>query len=131
MDRYIFPAIFQKENTGEILIRFPDLPGCITEGKDSHDAFIMAKEAMELHIWGMEEDGEEIPKPSDPYTIHLTENSFLGMIDVWMPMVRDEMSNRAIKKTLTIPKWLNDIALENRVNFSQVLQTALKKHLGL
>ena len=57
--------------------------------------------------------------------------SFVSIVEVWMPVVRDEMENKAIKKTLTIPKWLNDIAEENKVNFSQVLQSALKDYLGL
>jgi hypothetical protein len=48
-----------------------------------------------------------------------------------MPVIRDEIENKAIKKTLTIPKWLNDIAEQNNVNFSHILQSALKKHLGI
>jgi hypothetical protein len=48
-----------------------------------------------------------------------------------MPPFRDKMEDRAIKKTLTIPKWLNDLAEENRVNFSHILQDALMNHLGV
>ncbi|MBN2558660.1 MAG: type II toxin-antitoxin system HicB family antitoxin [Clostridia bacterium] len=131
MDRYIFPAIFEKGDIKGYSIVFPDLPGCITEGDDIAESFQMAREALELFIFDMEEEKDSIPVPSDPFRFDVPENAFISMVEVWMPVVRDEIRNRAVKKTLTIPKWLNDIATERKVNFSQVLQAALKKYLGL
>ncbi len=129
-DRYVFPAIFEYCEES-YTVTFPDLPGCITEGKDVDEALKMAKEAMELHIYNMEDDKENIPAPSKPESIKLPKHSFTSLIEVWMPPVRNEMRNEYIKKTLTIPKWLNDIALERKLNFSQLLQTAVKSKLGL
>jgi predicted RNase H-like HicB family nuclease len=131
MDRYIYPAVFSNGVHHGYTVCFPDLPGCITEGDTLADALHMAKEALELHMYGLEEDHDMIPEPSPPETIQMTEGSFVSLVEVWMPLVRDEMQNRAVKKTLTIPKWLNDIAEKNKVNFSQVLQLALKAHLGV
>ncbi|MCK5758317.1 MAG: type II toxin-antitoxin system HicB family antitoxin [Clostridiales bacterium] len=131
MDRYIYPAVFEKGEINGYTVSFPDLPGCITEGDNVSEANHMAREALELYIYDMEEEKELIPVPSEPFDIKLPKNAFVSVIEVWMPVVRDEMRNKAVKKTLTIPKWLNDVANENNVNFSQVLQAALKEYLGI
>ncbi len=131
MDRYIFPAIFEPGLRKGYTVSFPDLPGCLTEGDTMEEALYMAKDALELHLYGMEEDGDLIPEPTRPEDVTIAPKSFISLIEVWMPVIRDEMQNKAVKKTLTIPKWLNDVAEKNNVNFSQVLQTALKEYLGI
>lgn len=131
MDKYIFAAVFEPGDTKGYVITFPDLPGCITEGDTLENALVMAKEALELHLYGMEEDGDPIPQPTPPENIQVPEGVFVVPIEVYMPPVRDEMANKAIKKTLTLPKWLNDAAEKADVNFSQVLQQALKERLGI
>jgi len=129
-DKYIFPAIFSVDQDG-ISVEFPDLSGCLTCGNSEENALYMAKDALELHLFGLEEEGEQIPKPSNVSSLKLDENQFIALIEVWMPPIRDEMASKSIKKTLTIPKWLNDLAEEKKVNFSQVLQNALLAYLGL
>lgn len=62
----------------------------------------MAKEALELHLYGMEEDGDEIPNPSRPEELKIPEKSFVSLVEVWMPVIRDEMQNKAIKKTVEV-----------------------------
>ena len=131
MDRYIFPAIFEPGEIKGYTVSFPDLPGCITEGDSMEEALHMAKEALELFMYGMEEDYDTIPKPTAPENIVVPQKAFVSLVEVWMPIVRAEMENSAIKRTLTIPKWLNDIAEKNKVNFSQILQSALKEYLGV
>jgi len=131
MDRYIFPAIFEPGDERGYCVTFPDLPGCITEGDTLEEALHMAREALELHLYGMEEDGDPIPDPTPPAKIGVPEGAFTSFIEAWMPPVRDEMANKAVKKTLTIPKWLNDLAEQRKVNFSRVLQRALKEHLDI
>lgn len=91
----------------------------------------MAKDVLLLHLWGMEDDGDAIPEPSPIARLHLAAGQVTALIDVWMPAVRDEMANRSVNKTLTLPKWLNDLAEQRKVNFSQVLQAALKSYLGV
>ena len=129
-DRYIYPAIFHFADDG-ISVEFPDLPGCFSYGNDELQAVTNAKEALELHIFGLEDDSEPIPSPSHIREIKVIENETVVLIDIWMKPVRDYMQNKAIKKTLTIPKWLNDVAVENDVNFSQLLQVAIKNYLGI
>lgn len=129
-DRYIYPAIFNYADDG-ISVEFPDLPGCLTCGDTEEEALSMAKEAMALHLYGMEQDGDPIPMPSKVQDIATEQNQAVVLIEVWMPPFRDEMEQKAVKKTLTIPKWLDDLAQEHKVNFSHILQDALKQYLGV
>ncbi|MGB9792678.1 MAG: type II toxin-antitoxin system HicB family antitoxin [Thermacetogeniaceae bacterium] len=129
-DRYIYPAIFDYSEDG-ISVEFPDLPGCYTCGNDEEEALQMAKEALALHIYGLEEEGFPIPEPSPANKLKVGPNQVVVLVEAWMPPFRDEMKHRAVKKTLTIPKWLDDLAREHNVNFSHLLQNALKKYLGV
>ena len=81
MDKYIFPAIFEPGEEKGYCITFPDLPGCITEGDTLEEAFSMAKEALELHLYSMEEDGDAIPSPTEPSKIKINKNSFITLVE--------------------------------------------------
>ena len=129
-DTYVFPAIFHEEDDG-ISIAFPDLPGCLPCANDIEEAFVNAKEALQLHLYGMEEDGETIPAPSRAATITCEPNESLAMIEAWMPPFRERMANRATNKTVTIPRWLDTLAKKQHVNYSHLLQDALKRYLGV
>lgn len=132
MDRYIFPAIFEPGEQHGYCITFPDLPGIVTSGETVEESLSAAKEALELHLYGLEEDGEKIPAATSPHKVTLPDdNAFVNLVEVWMPLVRDEMANKSVKKTLTIPKWLNDAAEKHHVNYSHILQESLKHHLGI
>ena len=73
-------------------MEFPDLPGCLTCGETAEEAITMAKDALALHIWGLEDDGDEIPEPAPIANILLEPRQVPVLIDIWMPAVRDEMA---------------------------------------
>ncbi|KAB3524919.1 type II toxin-antitoxin system HicB family antitoxin [Alkaliphilus serpentinus] len=129
-DRYIFPAVFDYDDDG-ISISFPDLPGCFSCADSDEEAIYMAKEALGLHLYGMEEDGDDMPVPTSINKISLESNQAVVLVEVLMPTVRQAVENFSVKKTLSIPQWLNKLAIENNINFSQALQTALKEQLGI
>lgn len=129
-DTYIFPALFETNEDG-ITVFFPDLPGCLPCAYTMEEAFHNAKEALQLHLYGMEEDGEEIPEPSRLSDLQPEANQLVTLIDVWMPAFREKMLNKATNKTVTIPRWLDMLAKKNNVNYSQLLQSALKQYLGV
>lgn len=129
-DGYLFPAIFSKDADG-VSVEFPDLPGCYTCGASVEEAMIMARDALSLHLYSMEEEGVRIPEPSSFDSLQHGPNQFVAAIEAKMTPYRDRMANKAVKKTLTIPKWLDDLAAEHRVNYSLVLQEALKQKLGV
>jgi len=128
---YTFPAIFSYDDDG-ISISFPDLPGCLSCAETTEEALRDAEEVLGLFLYNMEKDGETIPEatPLEKIKLESSEEKIV-LVKVWMPLVRSEMETASVKKTLTIPAWLNEIAEANGVNFSQVLQAALKEYLGV
>lgn len=127
-DYYAFPAFLYYDDDG-ISIEFPDLPGCLPCADTTEDAFRNAREALGLHLFGMEQDGEPIPEPTPIQQLAPEDGAVVSMVEVFMPAIRERMNTKVVKKTLTIPARLNALALENGVNFSQVLQEALKARL--
>ena len=127
---YTYPAIFKFEDNGVSII-FPDLPGCLPCADNEDEAIKNAKEALGLHLFGMEQDNEIIPTPSKVNNINVPENAALVLIETFMPSIRDAALNKSIKKTLTIPAWLNYKAEIANVNFSKLLQDSLISYLGL
>lgn len=125
-------AVFEQTQTG-YSVYFPDVLGVITVGSDLKEAVENAKEALGLHLWGMEKDGEVLPEHTNPpfKDEDIDEESFIMPITVFMDIVKNEMENKAVKKTLTIPYWLNEAAEGQGVNFSQVLQSALRDVLQI
>ena len=114
----------------EIAVTFPDLPGCATSGETDADAVAAGREALGLHLFGMEEDGDELPTPSQAKDIKLEDGEVIAMIDVFMPSVRLNQKNKAVNRTVTLPAWLNAKAVECGINFSQLLQDAIKREIS-
>jgi len=130
-DVYIFPAILTQYEDDNIGITFPDLPGCVSNAKNIEEAVKNAKEALALHIFGMEEDDIEIPSPSPIINLKLDSNEIPLLVEVYMPLYRSAIESATVKTTVTMPQWLKALAEKNNVNFSQVLQNALKEYLGI
>lgn len=127
--RYIYPAVLTYCGEGkEIAVVFPDFD-VATSGTDDADALFSARECLGITIAGYEEDGLDLPKPSTLDSISLNENERALLVDVFMPPFRLENQNKSVNRTVTLPAWLNAKALENNINFSQVLQEALKEQL--
>lgn len=129
-DTYIFPAVFDYAEDG-ISIEFPDLPGCLPCADTVEEAVKNAKEALMLHLYGMEQDNEEIPEATAINAIKVESNQAIILVDVFMPPFREKQKTRFVKKTLSIPSWLNAEAEQANINFSAVLQEALKQRLQL
>lgn len=129
-DRYIYPALFSYDSDG-ISISFPDLPGCFPcADTDNTDMAIRnAKEALGLHMWGIETDNETIPTPTPIQDLKPDPGEIPILIDVFMPPIRDKIATRFVKKTLSLPAWLAAEADENGVNCSRIFQNALIEYL--
>ena len=127
---YFYVAVLSYDDDG-ISIEFPDIPGCLSCADTTEEAVNNAKEALGLHMWSMEKDNDEIPIPTDVSNLDLNKNQIPLMVEVFMPPIRERQNNRFVKKTLSIPSWLNAEAKRARVNFSQLLQASLKEHLGI
>jgi len=130
-NQYIYPALFEENDGDGYTVTFPDLPGCITEGDAEEEAVTNATEALGLHLWGMERDHDEIPAPSSLHDIVITTGQAVVFIRANMRPMRHTMRERAVRKMVTLPRWLNDAAEEAGVNYSQVLQDGLKELLDV
>ena len=125
--KYVYPAILYPDE-GKISVSVPDLPGCHTFGEDKADALFMAKDAIEMWLWDAENKKEPIPAASE--TLPLEHGETLTLVAADTDEYRRTNDAKAVKKTLSIPAWLNAAALEKGVNFSQVLQSALMNEVG-
>lgn len=129
-NRYEFIAIFSYAEDG-ISITFPDLPGCYPCAANTEEAFKNAKEALGLHLWSMENDNDEIPKPSSLEQINLKLGDLAVLIEVFMPPLRDKIENKSVNKTVSLPGWLAKKADEEGVNCSKVFQNALMDYFEI
>ena len=129
-DTYIFPSVFSKDECGFSII-FPDLPGCFSCADTMEKAFKSAKEAMQLHLYFMEKDGDEIPVPTPPELLQPELEGTVVMIEAWMPAFREQMTHQTIKRKISLPKWLDEMARHEKVNLSAFVEESLKKHLGV
>lgn len=129
--KYVYPAVFTVEEGGGYSINFPDLEGCYTCGDDLPDSLKMAEDALAFTLFNCEREGKIIPPASDIRLLEVEANEFVNYIVCDTLVYRKMHNNKAVKKTLTIPEWLNEEAMEKEINFSAVLTEALKDRLGL
>ena len=128
MAKYVYPAIFTKEKDGKYSIVFPDLDGCYTTGDNLADGIYMAEDVLAFTLFSLEKNNKSIPNASEKLPV--SKGSFINYIACDTFEYHKIHNTKAIKKTVSIPEWLNEKALEANLNFSQVLQEALKMKLG-
>ena len=130
MKRLFYPAVFQKEDDGRYFVFFPDIEGCNTQGNNINDAYEMAFDALGLTLSYLEDNKLPIPEPSQPENLDIDESQVVVIVQFDMMEYLKKHESKAVKKTLSIPSWLNEAAIEQNVNFSQVLQEALMNILN-
>ncbi|MCD8326295.1 MAG: type II toxin-antitoxin system HicB family antitoxin [Lachnospiraceae bacterium] len=134
----IYPACFFKEENGYSVI-FPDLGGLATCGDTLEDAMAMAIDCLAGYLKWCEDDGDEVPKPSPVSAVSPDQiaaeldftysEAFVSMVSVDVKAYARDHFDKSVKKTLSIPAWLNKAALDQGINFSQTLQETLMAKL--
>lgn len=124
MAEYVYPALFHPNSDGSFTILFPDLPGCISEGKSLANAMYMAQDALTQWIEYLTDKKEELPEPNDPQALQTEGNEFVNLIRA------DIKDRRAVKRTVSLPQWLDDQASAAGLSLSRILQDALKERLN-
>ena len=127
--KYVYPAIFEKEESGYSVV-FPDL-GIATSGENLSEAIYMARDALCLMLYDMEESKAEIPAASELSEVAASGEQFVSLVECDTLEYRRFFNSKAVKKTLSIPAWLNTLAEREDINFSAVLQKALKAELNI
>jgi len=127
---YCYPAVVERGKI-ELCVFFPDFDGCISGGNNAKEALINAREALNLHLYGMEQDGDELPEPSDLGSIALKNNQYTTLVDVNYGLFRERMDKKCVDRVVTLPRYLNAAAKEKGINVSQLLQETLRERLGV
>lgn len=125
--KLVYPALFKpfSDKSGGFVVEFPDLPGCVTEGKNLKDAIEMGIDAASGWILGELEDGEGFPEASKYQDITVGEGEMVNLLLLDLDSYAERYGEKAVRKNLTIPAWLNTFAEKNNINFSKILQEAL------
>lgn len=133
MAKYVYPAIFTPEEEGGYSVRFPDIQGCFTGSETLAGAMEMANDVLCLMLYDLEQKDAAIPEASSVEALQSQAESgeFVSLVACDTIEYRKFYDSRAVKKTLSIPSWLNDMAERAGINFSGTLQEALKKQLNL
>lgn len=131
MNKMIYPAIFHPEEVGGYSVFFPDLLGCVTQGDTLEEALFMAEDALGIYLYSIKEDGKTAPPPSNPATIELSGQDFVSLVIYDEVEYLKRTDSHSVKKTLTIPAWMDTLAREKHLNFSNVLQNAIRRELNI
>ena len=124
--KLVYPACLVPFENGEgYTVTVPDLPGCVTEGKTLADAILMAEDAASGWVLDELEDGNPIPPASRPNAVSVPKDGFVSRLALDMDSYAEKYGDKAVRKNLTIPAWLNTFAEKQNINFSKVLQDAL------
>lgn len=128
--KYVYPALFQPEEGG-FFISFPDIDGCFTQASTIPEGLDMAADALSLMLWHMEEEHMEPPAPSPISSLNGNNGSFATLISADTLAYRQLHDTKVVRKNLSIPRWLDTLAVQHNINFSNILQNALMRELGV
>ena len=131
MAKYVYPAIFSPSEDGGFIVSFPDVSGCYTEGDTLAEAIEQAKDALCLMLYDLEEREESIPVPTSINDVVTESGDIVSLVACDTLEYRKFFDKKAVKKTLTIPNWLNTMAERADINFSAALQEALIEKLHI
>ena len=127
MEKVSYFAVFEKSDDG-YSVYFPDIPGCVSWGENIAEAQQNAREALELHLYGIEQDGEAFPKPSENVKSGSLEDVVV-LVSAFPELFKEQYENKKVRINVTISNKLKQIAQAEKINCSQVLETALKSML--
>ena len=128
--KYVYPALFAKEDES-IIVTFPDLEDTFTDGATMQEAFENAEDVLNLMLWNREEEKDDIPMPSSPEQITVPQEATLAMIKADTLAYRKLHDQKTIRRSITIPSWLDTLARERNINFSQLMQNAIRRECGI
>jgi predicted RNase H-like HicB family nuclease len=127
---YVYPVIFSCEDKGGFCVYAPDLPGCVTEADNYADGIEKIREGICGMLYILERDGKSIPRPSEPAAVECAAGDVVSLVDAPLDDYKRRVGNRAVRRTVSIPEWMDALAIRDGVSLSQVTQDALKARLN-
>ena len=128
--KYQFPALLIKEDNG-FIVRFIDFDDIFTQGQTIMEAVENGEDVLNLMLCDKEENEFVIPKPSSLDTIDIPKDAFVLLIKADTVRYRMMLDRKTVRKNVSVPSWLNQLALRQNISFSNLLQKALMKELNL
>ncbi len=122
---YVYPAIFSKNDDSTYTITFPDLAGCVSEGKSLANALYMAEKALVQWLSYLQDEKEDIPVASDIHDISADDSAFVSLVKA------NVRSNKAVRRTISLPEWMDDAASRAGITLSKITQDALSERLNM
>lgn len=130
--KYLYTALIAPMEDGSgYSVTVPDLPGCVTSGKDLEDAIEQVSNAMGGYLCVQEDEGLPIPEATKPEDIPHGPNEICYLVSVDMPRFQMMNDNRPVRKSVSLPAWMAKMADERHINCSQLLQQALRARLKM
>lgn len=130
--RYIYTAVFtQSEDGAKVYARVPDLPGCITTGRDLQDAIDQISDAAAGWLVVAEDEDMPIPAATPQSNLERTEADAFSMVQIDTIAYRAQTDTRAVRKNVSLPAWMANLADKQGINCSQILQEGLRRQFGL
>lgn len=129
--KYVYPVVFEPAEEGGYVVTVPDIPSTFTQGDNMADAIFMAQDVIAMMLSFYEDEGKPVPEPSDIKEVEKTTDGIVSLVMADTDEWRKSVDSKAVKKTLSIPSWLNKKAEKASINFSQTLQDALCQKLGV
>jgi predicted RNase H-like HicB family nuclease len=127
---FVYPVIFSREEDGSFCVYAPDIPGCVTEASDYADGVTKIRDGICGMLYAMERGGLSVPKPSDPGGVRLEPGDVVALVDAPLEDYKRRVGNRAVRRTISIPEWMDDLVSRSGISLSQVMQDALRQTLN-
>lgn len=131
MKQLTYLAILEPTESHTYSLFFPEVPGCISTGDNLEDALKNAKAALELHYYGLKKDGDAFPEPIGNVNLDDAQGCIVAPITIYPDLIMDKFNNKKVKTNCVLPAWLKELAEKHQVNYSQVLEQALKEKFGI
>jgi predicted RNase H-like HicB family nuclease len=128
---YVYPVVFSSEEGGGHCVYVPDLPGCVTEAATYAEGIEKIRDGVGGMLYMMERDKIPLPLPSDPLAVNREEADVVSLVDVDLDVYKRRFGSKAVRRTISIPEWLDELAAQSGISLSQVTQDALRQHLNI
>lgn len=125
----VYPVVFSREEDGSFCVYAPDFPGCVTEAEDYADGVSKIREGICGMMYVMERGGRKLPSPSAPGAVKLRAGEVVALVDAPFDEYKRRVGNRAVRRTISIPEWMDVLAERSGISLSQVTQDALRQTL--
>ena len=128
---YVYPVVFTPLDEGGYCVYAPDLKGCITECNNLAEGIVKIRDGLCGMLYMLERDKQPIPEPTDISRVEHEFNDVVTLVDAPLEEYRRRVGSRAVRRTISIPEWMDELAVNSNISLSQITQDALREKLNV